>query len=70
QPAPAWRGVRDALAFGPASPQRAHTTEPQSEDCLFLNIWTPSLSGRRPVLVYIHGGAYANGSGAAPETNG
>ncbi len=70
QPAPAWRGVRDALAFGPASPQRAQTAEPQSEDCLFLNIWTPSLSGRRPVLVYIHGGAYANGSGAAPETNG
>lgn len=70
QPAPAWRGVRDALAFGAASPQRAQTIEPQSEDCLFLNIWTPSLSGRRPVLVYIHGGAYANGSGAAPETDG
>lgn len=66
----AWRGVRDALAFGPACPQRGLADEPQSEDCLFLNLWTPALSGARPVLVYIHGGAYASGSGASAETYG
>src|SRR5690606_32512668 len=44
--------------------------EAQSEDCLFLNIWTPALSGRRPVLVYIHGGAYNTGSGSDPVTDG
>lgn len=70
RPAHAWRGVRDAQAFGPACPQRGLAREAQSEDCLFLNVWTPALSGARPVLVYIHGGAYATGSGASPETDG
>ena len=57
-------------AYGPASPQRG--SEPnQSEDCLRLNVWTPVPdAGRRPVIVYIHGGAYATGSGSSPLTDG
>ena len=43
-----------------------------SEDCLFLNVWTPDArdSGRRPVMVYIHGGAYSSGSVADPLNDG
>jgi para-nitrobenzyl esterase len=69
-PAP-WREAREALAYGAASPQRG-AGDPTSEDCLFLNVWTPALrDGRkRPVMVYIHGGAYASGSGSAPLYDG
>jgi para-nitrobenzyl esterase len=56
--------------YGPASPQ-PRPDEPVSEDCLFLNVWTPSTTeGRRPVMVYIHGGAYARGSGSSPQYDG
>ncbi len=66
-----WDGVRDALAFGAASPQRDEG-EATSEDCLFLNVTTPALrdGGRRPVLVYIHGGGFNNGSGSDPLYDG
>jgi para-nitrobenzyl esterase len=45
---------------------------PQSEDCLVLNVWTPAVGdgGKRPVMVWLHGGGFANGSGSEPETDG
>jgi len=65
-----WTGVADAVAYGPASPQ-TKAREPTSEDCLFLNVWTPALDGKkRPVMVYVHGGAHANGSGSDPLYDG
>lgn len=68
-PAPAWTTTLRATEYGPACPQRG--TEPnQSEDCLRLNVWTPGPEGRRPVIVYIHGGAYSTGSGSSPLTDG
>ncbi|KRG62448.1 carboxylesterase [Stenotrophomonas humi] len=66
-----WRGIRDALAYGPAAPQTG-SEAPGSEDCLRLNVWTPALrdGGKRPILFYIHGGAYNNGSGSDPLYDG
>ncbi len=66
-----WRGIADAREFGNASPQPG--SEPnQSEDCLFLNVMTPAkeAAGPRPVIVYIHGGAYSTGSGSSPLYDG
>ena len=72
-----WDAIRDASTFGPIAPQSAavpgitspsdpDASEPQSEDCLFLNVWTPDLEpgGRRPVMVFIHGGGFTSGSGS------
>jgi para-nitrobenzyl esterase len=66
-----WRGVVDATAFGAASAQPG--SEPnQSEDCLFLNVTAPLAKSAhpRPVVVYIHGGAYSSGSGSSPLYDG
>lgn len=65
-----WNHLADATRYGPAAPQ-TRADEPISEDCLFLNIWTPALDrGRRPVMVYFHGGAHAHGSGSDPLYDG
>jgi para-nitrobenzyl esterase len=61
-----WRAVQDAMSYGPSCPQRGALKETASEDCLFLNVWTPAVrdGGARPVLFYIHGGAFDEGSGS------
>ena len=67
-----WKHVVEAFEFGPSAPQRDRSVGGTSEDCLFLNVWTPALrdGGNRPVMVYIHGGAYSNGSGSSPLYDG
>ncbi len=72
-----WTGVRDATQLGHRAPQLLSAfhgqvppevevmdrNEPMGEDCLVLNVWTAGLSGRRPVMVWLHGGGYTSGSG-------
>jgi len=61
-----------AHAFGPVSPQSGDRYGPQSEDCLFLNVWTTEADRRalKPVMLYIHGGAYSGGSVTDPLNDG
>jgi len=72
EPVP-WAGVRPCDRFAPIAPQSPGLVEmslggepdEQSEDCLSLNIWTPGIdAGRRPVMVWVHGGSFVSGSGA------
>ena len=83
QPAQPWQGVRKADNFGPSCIQNldeerkpwtwefmAH--DDISEDCLYMNVWTPEakISGGRPVLLFIHGGGFIEGSSEVPVYNG
>ena len=76
QPLEAWSGVHEATQFGSISPQTSTGSfgtlpGPMSEDCLTLNIWSPSADdARRPVMVWIHGGSFVTGSGSTPWYNG
>jgi para-nitrobenzyl esterase len=70
-----WIGRRDATRFGAACPQDprvAGDPQPQSEDCLFLNIWAPRqhTPGGAPVMVWIHGGGDVGGAGSQPIYDG
>jgi para-nitrobenzyl esterase len=81
----AWTGVRDALEYGHSAPQRDPAAAPpatgalsvsgsnlpaEGEDCLVLNVWTPAVNGKRPVMFWCHGGGFATGSGSSPDNDG
>jgi para-nitrobenzyl esterase len=78
QPARSWTGVREAKAFGPRCMQArpysdmVFRSNGVSEDCLYLNVWTPAKSARErlPVLVYFYGGGFIAGDGSEPRYDG
>jgi para-nitrobenzyl esterase len=78
--ASAWEGVRDGTRYGPTAPRTGYPPpfdamfdEPmiEGDDCLSLNVWTPHpVRARMSVMVWIHGGAFRNGTSAAPGYDG
>ncbi|NRF71500.1 carboxylesterase family protein [Aquincola sp. S2] len=78
QPVQPASGIVDATRFGPASIQSIGSgvawiypvQDQQSEDCLTLNVWTAQTTGKRPVIVWLHGGGFRTGATRMPLMNG
>src|SRR5580698_323486 len=79
EPPPAWDGVRDCLTYGATPPKPDYAApfdvilaEPDvpGDDWLNLNVWTPDVDGSAPAMVWIHGGAFANGNNVVPIYDG
>lgn len=74
EPCDPWVGDREAIQVGPAAPQYPSPLShglTYAEDCLYLNVWTPAIDGgKRPVMLWIHGGAFISGSGGEEAYNG
>ncbi len=74
QPVAPWTGLREARSFAPICPQTGDSlpgapSEPKSEDCLYLNLWAPAArpKAKFPVMVWIYGGGWTNGSASIPN---
>ncbi len=69
-----WQGIQRADAFGAMAIQLQKNNwdpQPENEDCLFLNVWSPAADGKqRPVMFWIHGGGFLEGSGSSPLYEG
>ncbi|XGX80998.1 Carboxylesterase [Terrabacter sp. BE26] len=73
--APSWMGIREALSFGPPPPQSGAAGDSGSaaaapDEWLTVNVWSPDLEGRLPVMVWVQGGAYLFGTSGLPEYDG